>query len=202
MITTAGSVDGTPIVFERRGAGPVVVVVVVVAGAGNDRYGDEPLVAELTAEFSVVTSDPRRRGDSGDTAPYAVEREIEDLAAVVASLGEPVIVHGISSGGALALLTAAAGVPMARLSVFEPPYRGETEEAPEGSSLAWVHESPLPCARRKEGGLHVPQSAPDAPAQPTKPDPHPAEIRDGLLPCLRHREGGRHRPAISPSRNA
>ncbi len=129
MIDTAKSADGTPIVFERRGAGPVVVV---VAGAGNDRHGDEPLVAELTAEFSVVTYDRRGRGDSGCTAPYAVEREIEDLAAVVASLGEPVIVHGISSGGALALLAAAAGVPMTLLSVFEPPYRGETEEVPEG----------------------------------------------------------------------
>ncbi|AIG77682.1 alpha/beta hydrolase fold protein [Amycolatopsis japonica] len=129
MIHTATSADGTPIAFERRGEGQALVV---VAGAGNDRHGDEPLVAELTAEFSVVTYDRRGRGDSGDTAPYAVEREIEDLAAVVAALGEPVIVHGISSGGALALLAAAAGVPMARLSVFEPPYRGETEEVPEG----------------------------------------------------------------------
>lgn len=129
MIDTVKSADGTPIVLERRGAGPAVVV---VAGAANDRHGDEPLVAELTAEFSVVTYDRRGRGDSGDTGPYAVEREIEDLAAVAASLGEPVIVHGISSGGALALLAAAAGVPMARLSVFEPPYRGEAEEVPEG----------------------------------------------------------------------
>ncbi|KZB79449.1 hydrolase [Amycolatopsis regifaucium] len=129
MIDTVKSADGTPIAFERRGAGPVVVV---VAGAANDRHGDEPLVAELTAEFSVVTYDRRGRGDSGDTAPYAVEREIEDLAAVVASFAEPVIVHGISSGGALALLAAASGVPMARLSVFEPPYRAEAEEVPEG----------------------------------------------------------------------
>ncbi|WP_236005392.1 alpha/beta fold hydrolase [Amycolatopsis pittospori] len=129
MIDTIISADGTPIVVERRGAGPVVVI---VAGASNDRHGDEPLVAALTAEYSVVTYDRRGRGDSGDNLPYAVEREIEDLAAVVASLGEPVIVHGISSGGALALLAAASGVPMARLSVFEPPYRGEVEEVPEG----------------------------------------------------------------------
>ncbi|MBB5857280.1 alpha/beta fold hydrolase [Amycolatopsis umgeniensis] len=129
MIDTVKSTDGTPIALERRGAGPAVVV---VAGAANDRHGDEPLVAELAAEYSVVTYDRRGRGDSGDTEPYAVEREIEDLAAVIASLGEPVIVHGISSGGALAFLAAAAGVPMARLSVFEPPYRGETEEVPEG----------------------------------------------------------------------
>ncbi|MFC3455292.1 alpha/beta fold hydrolase [Amycolatopsis speibonae] len=129
MIDTVKSADGTPIAFERRGEGPVVVI---VAGAGNDRLGDEPLVAEFVAEHSVVTYDRRGRGDSGDTAPYAVEREIEDLAAVVAAIGEPVIVHGISSGGALALLAAAAGVPMARLSVFESPYRGETEDVPEG----------------------------------------------------------------------
>ncbi len=129
MIDTVTSEDGTPIALERRGAGPPVVV---VAGAANDRHGDEPLVAELTAEYSVVTYDRRGRGDSGNNEPYAVEREIEDLAAVVASLGEPVIVHGISSGGALAFLAAAAGVPMARLSVFEPPYRGEAEEVPEG----------------------------------------------------------------------
>ncbi|EMD28708.1 putative hydrolase [Amycolatopsis azurea DSM 43854] len=129
MIDTVRSTDGTPIAFERRGEGPVVVI---VAGAANDRHGDEPLVAELAAEFSAVTYDRRGRGDSGDTAPYSVEREIEDLAAVVAAFDEPVIVHGISSGGALALLAAAAGVPMARLSVFESPYRGETEEVAEG----------------------------------------------------------------------
>ncbi len=129
MIDTVTSADGTPIALERRGAGPPVVV---VAGAANDRHGDEPLVAELTAEYSVVTYDRRGRGDSGNNEPYAVEREIEDLAAVVASLGEPVIVHGISSGGALAFLAAAAGVLMARLSVFEPPYRGEAEEVPDG----------------------------------------------------------------------
>jgi len=66
-------------------------------------------------------------------------------------------------------------------------------------SLAEVHEGPLPCARRKEGGLHVPTSASGAPAQPHF---HPAEVREGILSCFQCGEGGRHRPAISRSRNA
>ena len=72
--------------------------------------------------FSVFTYDRRGRGASGDTAPYAVEREIEDLAAVIAAAGGSASVHGMSSGAALALKAAAAGLPITQLSVYEPPF--------------------------------------------------------------------------------
>ncbi|WP_031087662.1 alpha/beta fold hydrolase [Streptomyces sp. NRRL WC-3549] len=113
------SLDGTPIAYRRRGDGPPVVL---VGGALSTTADGEPLAALLEPRFTVVTYDRRGRGASGDTGPYAVRREIEDLAAVTARAGERVSVFGMLSGGALALEAQAAGVPMNRLAVFEPPY--------------------------------------------------------------------------------
>jgi hypothetical protein len=76
----------------------------------------------LAPHFSVFTYDRRGRGASGDTAPYAVEREIEDLAAVIAQAGGSASVHGMSSGAELVLRAAAAGLPITQLSVYEPPF--------------------------------------------------------------------------------
>jgi pimeloyl-ACP methyl ester carboxylesterase len=81
-----------------------------------------PLAQLLAAEFSVYTYDRRGRGDSGDTPPYAVEREIEDLEAVIEAAGGSAYAFGHSSGGALALEAAAAGAPISRLAVYEIPY--------------------------------------------------------------------------------
>ncbi|MFI9490278.1 MULTISPECIES: alpha/beta fold hydrolase [Streptomyces] len=111
--------DGTPIAYRRRGDGPPVVL---VGGALGTAADEEPLAALLEPRFTVFTYDRRGRGASGDTGPYAVRREIEDLAAVVARAGERVSVFGMLSGGALALEAQAAGVPALRLAVFEPPY--------------------------------------------------------------------------------
>ncbi|AEN12517.1 MULTISPECIES: alpha/beta hydrolase [unclassified Streptomyces] len=113
------SLDGTPIAYRRRGDGPPVVL---VGGALSTAADGEPLAALLERHFTVVTYDRRGRGASGDTGPYAVRREIEDLAAVAARAGERVSVFGMLSGGALALEAQAAGVPAVRLAVFEPPY--------------------------------------------------------------------------------
>jgi pimeloyl-ACP methyl ester carboxylesterase len=117
------SADGTTIAYDAAGEGPLVVI---VGGAFNDRGTWAGLVAALAAEgCTAVTYDRRGRGDSGDTAPYAVEREIEDLAAVVSAVGPggPVYAHGVSSGGALLLRALAADVGVARASVLEVPYR-------------------------------------------------------------------------------
>jgi pimeloyl-ACP methyl ester carboxylesterase len=76
----------------------------------------------LAAEFSVYTYDRRGRGDSGDTHPYAVEREIEDLEVVIEAAGGSAYAFGRSSGGALALEAAAAGAPITKLAMYEPPY--------------------------------------------------------------------------------
>ncbi|MFI6289273.1 alpha/beta fold hydrolase [Streptomyces sp. NPDC051018] len=118
-LNKARSADGTVIAYEQRGEGPSVVL---VGGALCTAATDAPLAALLASRFSVFTYDRRGRGGSGDTVPYAVEREIEDLAAVIDEAGGSARVHGTSSGGALALRAAAAGVPMGLLSVYEPPF--------------------------------------------------------------------------------
>jgi pimeloyl-ACP methyl ester carboxylesterase len=113
------SKDGTFLAVDAVGSGPAVVC---VGGALNDRGSTAPVAAGLTG-FTAYSYDRRGRGDSGDTAPYAVEREIEDLAAVIESAGGSAMVYGMSSGAVLALRAAAAGVPITRLALYEPPLR-------------------------------------------------------------------------------
>src|SRR5665213_4060066 len=113
------SADGTSIAFDREGEGPALVLVV---GAFCDRSTSETLARLLASQFTVVRYDRRGRGSSGDTAPYAVEREIEDLQAVVAAAGGPAFVFGHSSGAALALEAVVVGLPVTRLVAYEPPY--------------------------------------------------------------------------------
>jgi alpha-beta hydrolase superfamily lysophospholipase len=113
------SKDGTPIAYERGGGGPAVIL---VGGAFVDRQENTPLAAGLAARFTVYNYDRRGRGDSGDTLPYAVEREIEDLDALVAAAGGSAHLYGASSGGALVLEAAAAGTAADRLVVYEVPY--------------------------------------------------------------------------------
>ncbi|MEU8621054.1 alpha/beta fold hydrolase [Streptomyces sp. NPDC048623] len=119
------SQDGTRIAYERYGEGPPVIL---VSGALGTARGERPLAGLLARRYSVVAYDRRGRGASGDTGPYAVEREIADLAALVDAVGGAAgsaAVHGTASGGALALAAAAAGVPVGPVSVYEPPYGAE-----------------------------------------------------------------------------
>jgi pimeloyl-ACP methyl ester carboxylesterase len=111
------SADGTAIAYDRSGNGPALVV---VEGAFCDRNTTAPLAELLAPRFTVYAYDRRGRGDSGDTAPYAVDREIEDLAALLGEAGEA-FVYGMSSGAALALEAAARGVDMRKLAAYEPP---------------------------------------------------------------------------------
>lgn len=112
------SKDGTPIAVDRVGEGPAVVC---VGGGLNDRHSTGWVAAKMTG-FTVHSYDRRGRGDSGDTPPYAVDREIEDLAAVVDGAGGEAMVYGMSSGAVLALRAALAGVPITHLALFEPPF--------------------------------------------------------------------------------
>ncbi|MFD3972157.1 alpha/beta fold hydrolase [Streptomyces cyaneofuscatus] len=112
------SADGTPIAYRRQGEGPPLVL---VGGALSTAATDAPLAALLAPRFTVVTYDRRGRGASGGGAG-TVRREIEDLAAVVGAAGSGASVFGMSSGGALALEAAAAGLPVGLLAVYEPPY--------------------------------------------------------------------------------
>jgi pimeloyl-ACP methyl ester carboxylesterase len=117
---TVTSADGTPIAFSKLGNGPALVL---VDGAFCYREnGPSPDLAPLLArQFTVYTYDRRGRGESGDTPPYAVAREIEDLAAVLRETGESAYVFGVSSGAVLALQGAAAGLPVRKLALYEPP---------------------------------------------------------------------------------
>lgn len=115
------SEDGTRVAYEKVGKGPALVL---VGGALSDRNGGKPLADKLRDSFTVYTYDRRGRGESGDTKPYAVDREIEDLEAIIAQAGNKAYLYGVSSGGALALRAAerlgSAKVP--KLALYEPPY--------------------------------------------------------------------------------
>jgi pimeloyl-ACP methyl ester carboxylesterase len=113
------SEDGTSIAYDRQGSGPAVIL---VGGAFVDRSENAPLAMELAGRFTVYNYDRRGRGDSGDTLPYAVQREIEDLDALVAVAGGSAHLYGASSGGALVLEAAAAGTAVDKLAVYEVPY--------------------------------------------------------------------------------
>lgn len=119
---TITSADGTRIAYTAWGAGDPVVII-DGATAHRATTPENAATAELLAdEFLVINYDRRGRGESGDTPPYAVEREFDDLAAVIdqAGGGRPATVFGWSSGGNLALNAAQAGVPIARIALFEP----------------------------------------------------------------------------------
>jgi pimeloyl-ACP methyl ester carboxylesterase len=113
------SKDGTSIAYERNGGGPAVIL---VGGATVDRSDNASLATELAEQFTVYNYDRRGRGDSGDTLPYALEREIEDIDALLAEAGGSAHLYGASSGGALALEAAAAGLAIDKLAVYEVPY--------------------------------------------------------------------------------
>ena len=113
------SSDGAAIAFDRLGKGPPVIV---VGGQLCDRALTRPTAKELAKHFTVFNYDRRGRGDSGDTAPYAVEREVEDIGALIAEAGGTASVYAHSSGAGLALHAAAAGLPIAKLVLHEPPY--------------------------------------------------------------------------------
>jgi pimeloyl-ACP methyl ester carboxylesterase len=111
--------DGTPIAYERTGHGPAVIL---VSGAMSTGGTVAPLAVPLSERFEVLVYDRRGRGASGDTAPYAVAREVEDLAALIEAAGGEACLCGISSGGALVLEAAASGLPVRRVAVYETPY--------------------------------------------------------------------------------
>lgn len=120
-IETIVSTDGTTIAFERTGEGPAVVL---VGGAFCDRTASvsgTPLAAQLAHRFTVYSYDRRGRGDSTDAAVYTLEREQDDLAAVIDVAGGSAHVFGNSSGALLALDAAARGVAIPRLALYEPP---------------------------------------------------------------------------------
>jgi pimeloyl-ACP methyl ester carboxylesterase len=116
---TVTSRDGTTLAYDRLGDGPPVVL---VSGGSVDRTSNAGLAEQLADTHRVYNYDRRGRGDSGDTPPYAIEREVEDIAAVLEAAGGSAHLYGSSSGGGLAMHAAAAGLPVRRLALWEPPY--------------------------------------------------------------------------------
>lgn len=123
---TVTSTDGTEIAYTREGSGSALVMVHCVS-TSRARTPQATLPAALAEHFTVFTYDRRGTGESGTALPYAVEREFEDLRAIIDLTDGPVTVYGFSSGATLALLAAAAGVPMERLALLEPPLFPEAD---------------------------------------------------------------------------
>jgi pimeloyl-ACP methyl ester carboxylesterase len=118
---TVKSKDGTSIGYTKTGTGAPIIL---VDGAMCSRaFGPLPKMAEmLSANFTVYHYDRRGRNESGDTLPYSVDREVEDLEALINDAGEPVYITGFSSGAALALNAAAKGLNIKKLVLYEAPY--------------------------------------------------------------------------------
>ncbi|MEV8506967.1 alpha/beta hydrolase [Actinoplanes sp. NPDC051475] len=115
------SADGTRIAVDVSGSGPAVMV---IGGGLNDRFMFGAFAQMLSEQFTVYNYDRRGRGDSGygDPDQYTIEREIDDLRAVVELAGEPALVFANCTGGIIAVHAAASGVPIAKLAMYEPPY--------------------------------------------------------------------------------
>ena len=117
---TAISKDGTAIAFDRTGQGPAVIV---VASALSDRSDTKKLAGLLAQNFTVINYDRRGRGESSDTQPYAVEREIEDIEALIDEVGGSASIFGSSSGAVLALEAARKlNGKLQKQALFEPPF--------------------------------------------------------------------------------
>ncbi len=131
---TVTSKDGTCIAYEQTGQGPTVIS---VAGALQYRSWDEgtkKIAAMMAPDFTFVEYDRRGRGDSSDTQPFAVEREIEDIEALIDAVGGPAYIYGLSSGAALAFEAALAlGSKVKKLAMYEAPYNSDAT-----ARQAWV----------------------------------------------------------------
>jgi pimeloyl-ACP methyl ester carboxylesterase len=115
------SADGTLIAFEKLGSGPPVIL---IGGAFCDRRARAaglPLARTMAKAMTVYCVDRRGRGDSTDTPPYAVAREVEDIAALLQAAGGSAHAYGHSSGATLLIEAALAGLPIQKLALYEPP---------------------------------------------------------------------------------
>jgi pimeloyl-ACP methyl ester carboxylesterase len=123
------SSDGTSIAYDVAGSGPALVI---TGGAFNTRHSPGPLIGLLAPNFTVYTWDRRGRGDSGNTLPYSIERETDDLSAVIGAAGGSAVVYGHSSGAILTLEAAMRGAAMTKIAVYEAPYVPDNQAAMAG----------------------------------------------------------------------
>jgi pimeloyl-ACP methyl ester carboxylesterase len=124
-VNTLSSPDGTTIAYDKRGEGPPLVLVDGALTVHSSGSGQE-LARLLVPHFTVYGFDRRGRGESGDTLPYAVDREIDDIEALIDGAGGPAFLYGHSSGGPLAMRTAIRlGSKVSKLAMYEPPYNND-----------------------------------------------------------------------------
>lgn len=126
---TVHSKDGTSIAFDCRGDGPPIIV---VSGSFGVRSAPvvKQLASSLASDFTVFTYDRRGRGDSGDTEPYAVEREIEDIEALIDEAGGSAFVFGSSSGAVLTLEAVSSKLDITKIALYEPPFIVDSSRPP------------------------------------------------------------------------
>jgi pimeloyl-ACP methyl ester carboxylesterase len=126
MMDTLSSADGTKIGYDRQGEGPTLILVdgaLTVHSAGSGELADL-----LSPQFTVCGYDRRGRGESGDTLPYAVDREVDDIEALIDQVGGPAFLYGHSSGGPLAMRAAIRlGGKVAGLAMYEAPYNNDPD---------------------------------------------------------------------------
>lgn len=135
-MSTVRSKDGATIAFDRSGAGPALVLVggLLEHRATDSETAQLAAFPLLTQHFTVIHYDRRGRGDSTDTQPYALDREIEDIAALIDTAGGSAFLSGISSGGALAFEAALAlGQKVTKLAMYDPPYNDD-----QAARAAWL----------------------------------------------------------------
>jgi pimeloyl-ACP methyl ester carboxylesterase len=130
FMRTVTSKDGTTIAYDQSGAGPAVILVDGALGC-RTHWGQGPLAARLADHFTLYTYDRRGRGDSTDTQPYAAEREIEDIEALIEEAGGSAYLYGLSSGAVLALKAAAelGSAKVQKLALYEPPFGSDDDTA-------------------------------------------------------------------------
>jgi pimeloyl-ACP methyl ester carboxylesterase len=160
---TVTSKDGTRIAYDKLGSGPAVIL---VCGGSVDRTSNAGLAALLADHFTVYNYDRRGRGDSGDSAPYAVEREIEDIEAVAEAAGGSAFLYGTSSGAALAL-EAAGALParIRKLALWEAPYIVDDSRPRPPADTAKTFSDLVAAGRRGDAAEHFMTAVVGLPAE-------------------------------------
>ena len=145
---TVRSKDGTSIAYERSGHGPAVIL---VAAALSDRSDTAKLARLLSDRFTVINYDRRGRGASGDTPPYSIEREVEDVGALIHEAGGEAVLFGSSSGAVLAIEAAnQLGLKVRKAALYEPPFIIDSSRPPMSADFARDVDDLLRAGRRND----------------------------------------------------
>src|SRR5580693_1413129 len=193
-MNTLSSPDGTTIAYDKQGEGPALILVDGALTVHSSGSGSE-LAKLLAPHFTVYGFDRRGRGESGDTLPYAVDREIDDIEALIDRAGGSAFLYGHSSGGPLAMRAAIRlSSKVSKIAMYEPPYNNDPGAQASWSQYLGQLRAALAEGRRADAGL--------------RPRRHPGRAMVGAdrpgRACLgaRPRDGGRREPSVHARRGA